>query len=169
MKTHLPNVLTFGNLTLGILAILSVFSEDYTLSAILIILAAFMDRFDGQLARKLDVESEIGKQLDSLSDLISFGVAPAILIWSYSLQIFGFIGIIIIVLFAVSGAYRLAKFNVTDFAGTFSGIPITLAGGFVALMTLYSINYYMHDYVVLIIVPLLSYSMVSKKIHLKKK
>ena len=169
MKTHLPNVLTFGNLSLGILAILSVFSEDYTLSAILIILAAFMDRFDGQLARKLDVESEIGKQLDSLSDLISFGVAPAILIWSYSLQIFGFIGIIIIVLFAVSGAYRLAKFNVTDFAGTFSGIPITLAGGFVALMTLYAINYPMHDYVVLIIVPLLSYSMVSKKIHLKKK
>ncbi len=169
MKTHLPNVLTFGNLSLGILAILSVFSEDYTLSSILIILAAFMDRFDGQLARKLDVESEIGKQLDSLSDLISFGVAPAILIWSYSLQTFGFIGIIIIVLFAVSGAYRLAKFNVTDFAGTFSGIPITLAGGFVALMTLYAINYSMHDYVVLIIVPLLSYSMVSKKIHLKKK
>jgi CDP-diacylglycerol---serine O-phosphatidyltransferase len=169
MKTHLPNVLTFGNLTLGILAILSVFPEEYTLSSMLIILAAFMDRFDGQLARKLDVESEIGKQLDSLSDLISFGVAPAILIWSYSLQTFGFIGIIIIVLFAVSGAYRLAKFNVTDFTGIFSGIPITLAGGFVALLTLYSINYYIHDVVLLIIVPLLSYSMISKKIQFKKK
>lgn len=169
MKTHLPNVLTFGNLTLGILAILSIFSGDYTLSSILIILAAFMDRFDGQLARRLDVESEIGKQLDSLSDLISFGVAPAILIWSYSLESFGVIGVVLIVLFAVAGAYRLAKFNATSFAGVFTGIPITLAGGFVALLTLYSINYPMHDYIVLVIVPLLSYAMVSKKIRLKKK
>ncbi len=169
MKTHLPNVLTFGNLTLGILAILSIFSGDYTLSSILIILAAFMDRFDGQLARRLDVESEIGKQLDSLSDLISFGVAPAVLIWSYSLESFGIIGVVLIVLFAVAGAYRLAKFNVTSFAGVFTGIPITLAGGIVALLTLYSINYPMHDYIVLVIIPLLSYAMVSKKIRLKKK
>lgn len=113
MKAYLPNVLTFTNLGLGILALLSVFARDYTLSAILIITAALMDRFDGQLARKLDAESEIGKQLDSLCDLISFGVAPAVLIWSFSLQIFGIIGIIVIILFAVAGAYRLAKFNVT--------------------------------------------------------
>ncbi len=169
MKAYLPNVLTFTNLGLGILALLSVFARDYTLSAILIITAALMDRFDGQLARKLDAESEIGKQLDSLCDLISFGVAPAVLIWSFSLQIFGIIGIIVIILFAVAGAYRLAKFNVTEFDGSFSGVPITLAGGFVALITLFSINYGISENVILVMVPLLSYAMVSKRIKLKKK
>lgn len=169
MKAHLPNVLTFTNLGLGILALLSIFARDYTLSAILIITAALMDRFDGQLARKLDAESEIGKQLDSLCDLISFGVAPAILIWSFSLQVFGIIGIIVIILFAIAGAYRLAKFNVMEFEGTFSGVPITLAGGFVALITLFSINYGISEYAILVMVPLLSYAMVSKRIKLKKK
>ncbi|ABR49794.1 CDP-diacylglycerol--serine O-phosphatidyltransferase [Alkaliphilus metalliredigens QYMF] len=169
VKAHIPNLFTFFNLTLGILAIISILGEAYTLSAILILVAAFMDRFDGQLARKLDVESELGKELDSLCDLISFGVAPAILIWSFQLVDIGAVGIVIIVLFAIAGAYRLARFNIMEFDGEYMGIPITASGGIVALMTLYSINYPTSIYFVSIMMLFLSYSMISKRIKLKKR
>ena len=169
VKAHIPNAFTFFNLTLGILAILSIFNEAYTVSAILILLAALMDRFDGKIARKLDVESDLGKELDSLCDLISFGVAPAILIWSFKLVNFGVIGIIIIVLFAIAGAYRLALYNIMDFEGFYMGIPITVTGGIVALMTLYSINYSMNIYFLCITMVFLSYAMISKRIKLKKR
>ncbi len=160
---------TFLNLTLGILAIISILGEAYSVSALLILLAAFMDRFDGKLARKLDVESELGKELDSLCDLISFGVAPAILIWSYKLYDIGLAGTLIIILFALCGAYRLAKFNIVEFEGVYMGIPITISGGIVALMTLYAINYTVNIYLVGMIMIFLSYSMISKKIKLKKR
>ncbi|GAB6087120.1 CDP-diacylglycerol--serine O-phosphatidyltransferase [Alkaliphilus crotonatoxidans] len=169
VKAHIPNMFTFLNLSLGILAIISILGEAYRASALLILLAAFMDRFDGKLARKLDVESELGKELDSLCDLISFGVAPAILIWSYKLADFGFVGTLIIILFALCGAYRLAKFNIVEFDGVYMGIPITISGGVVALMTLYSINYTVNIYLIVMIMIFLSYSMISKKIRLKKR
>ncbi|SNS74168.1 CDP-diacylglycerol---serine O-phosphatidyltransferase [Anaerovirgula multivorans] len=169
VKAHIPNMFTFLNLTLGILAIVSIINESYTISAVLILLAAFMDRFDGQLARKLDVESELGKELDSLCDLISFGVAPAVLIWSFLLVDFGVIGIGIMVIFAVSGAYRLARYNIMEFEGVYMGIPITMCGGILALITLYSINYEINTHFIGMMVLFLSYSMVSKRIKLKKR
>lgn len=169
VKAHIPNMFTFFNLTLGILAIISILGEAYAVSALLILLAAFMDRFDGKLARKLDVESELGKELDSLCDLISFGVAPAILIWSYQLAAIGFIGTVIIILFALCGAYRLAKFNIVEFDGVYMGVPITISGGIVALMTLYAINYPTNIYVTGMTMLFLSYCMISKRIKLKKR
>ncbi|SCY26986.1 CDP-diacylglycerol--serine O-phosphatidyltransferase [Alkaliphilus peptidifermentans] len=169
VKAHIPNMFTFFNLTLGILAIISILGEAYAISALLILLAAFMDRFDGKLARKFDAESELGKELDSLCDLISFGVAPAILIWSYQLSDIGIIGLGIIVLFAICGAYRLARFNIIEFEGFYMGIPITLCGGIVALLTLYAINYNTSIYFTGIIMLFLSYSMISKRIKLKKR
>ncbi|WP_026478737.1 CDP-diacylglycerol--serine O-phosphatidyltransferase [Alkaliphilus transvaalensis] len=169
VKAHIPNMFTYFNLTLGILAIISILGEAYSLSASLILLAAFMDRFDGKLARKLDVESEFGKELDSLCDLISFGVAPAILIWSFQLAHVGVFGMVIIILFALCGAYRLAKFNIVEFEGVYMGIPITLSGGIVALMTLYSTKYPTNIYFIVIMMLFLSYSMISKRIKLKKR
>ncbi|KAB3531623.1 CDP-diacylglycerol--serine O-phosphatidyltransferase [Alkaliphilus pronyensis] len=169
VKAHIPNMFTFFNLSLGILAIVSILGEAYTVSALLILLAAFMDRFDGKLARKFDVESEFGKELDSLCDLISFGVAPAILIWSYQLNNIGVLGLAIILLFAICGAYRLARFNIIEFEGFYMGIPITLCGGIVALLTLYSINYSSSIYFTGLIMLFLSYSMISKRIKLKKR
>lgn len=169
VKAHIPNLFTFFNLILGILAIINILHEDYVAASLLILLAAFMDRFDGSLARKFNVESEFGKELDSLCDLISFGVAPAILIWSYQLNQLKYIGLAVILLFAVCGAYRLARYNIMEFDGVFMGIPITMCGGIIALMTLYSINYGSNAYVVSAIMLLLSYSMISKKIKLKKR
>ncbi|AKL96253.1 CDP-diacylglycerol--serine O-phosphatidyltransferase [Clostridium aceticum] len=169
VKAHIPNMFTFFNLTLGILAIVSIINESYTVSALLILVAAFTDRLDGQLARKLDVESELGKELDSLCDLISFGVAPAVLIWSFHLAKFGIIGILIMVIFAISGAYRLARYNIMEFEGVYMGIPITMCGGILALVTLYSINYPTSVYFIGMMTLFLSYSMISKKIKLKKR
>jgi len=169
VKAHIPNMFTFFNLILGILAIINILGEDYVGASLLILLAAFMDRFDGTLARKFDVESDFGKELDSLCDLISFGVAPSVLIWSFQLGELGIFGLGSILLFAVCGAYRLARYNIMEFDGVYMGIPITMCGGIVALMTLYSINYNSNAYVVSIIMLFLSYGMVSKKIKLKKR
>ncbi|SDY29952.1 CDP-alcohol phosphatidyltransferase family protein [Tindallia californiensis] len=169
LKSNLPNMVTFLNLTLGLLAIVCIIGERYLLSASLIILAALTDRFDGSLARKLDVESELGKELDSLCDLISFGVAPAVLMWSFHLADIGVAGFVIMVIFAISGAYRLAFFNIMEFDGVYMGFPITMCGGIVALMAIYSVNYTTNIYVLGFIMILLSYAMVSKRIKLKKR
>lgn len=169
VKAHIPNMFTFLNLIFGILAIINILQEDYVGASLLILLAAFMDRFDGTLARKFDVESDFGKELDSLCDLISFGVAPAVLIWSFQLGDLGYFGLGAILLFAVCGAYRLARYNIMEFEGVYMGIPITMCGGIVALMTLYSINYRSNSYVVSVIMILLSYSMITKRIKLKKR
>ncbi|MBM7616340.1 CDP-diacylglycerol--serine O-phosphatidyltransferase [Alkaliphilus hydrothermalis] len=169
VKAHIPNMFTYLNLSLGIIAIISITVEAYAAAALLILLAGFLDRFDGKLARKLNAESEFGKELDSLCDLISFGVAPAILIWSYQLVHFGILGTGIIILFAICGAYRLALFNIIEFDEVYMGVPITISGGIVALMTLYSMNYPTNIYFIIIMMLFLSYSMCSKKIRLKKR
>ncbi|QZY57509.1 CDP-diacylglycerol--serine O-phosphatidyltransferase [Crassaminicella profunda] len=160
---------TLFNLILGILAILSIFNESYVLSATLIIIAGMMDRMDGKLARKLDVVSEFGKELDSLCDLISFGVAPALLMWNSNLMETGDLGIIVTLVFVLCGTVRLARYNIMEFEGVYMGIPITLCGGLVALMSLYSTKYVANLHFLLISMLFLSYAMISKKIKLKKR
>ncbi|QUH18504.1 CDP-diacylglycerol--serine O-phosphatidyltransferase [Alkaliphilus sp. B6464] len=169
VKSHIPNMFTLFNLSLGVLSIINILAENYFLAALLILLAALMDRFDGKLARKFDAESDLGKELDSLCDLISFGVAPAILIWASHLINYGVIGMAIIILFPIAGAYRLARYNVTEFEGVYMGIPITVSGGIVALVNLYSMNYNTSTYFLIFMMMFLSYSMVSQKIKLKKR
>lgn len=169
VKAHIPNMFTLFNLSLGIISIINILAGDYFLAALCIILAALMDRFDGSLARRFDVESDLGKELDSLCDLISFGVAPAILVWAHHLIDYGILGMLVIVLFPIAGAYRLARYNVTEFAGVYVGIPITISGGIVALVNLYSINYRVNNYFLVIMMLFLSYSMVTQRIKLKKR
>ena len=169
LKEHIPNTFTTFNLGLGVLAIIKSISGYYTTSAILILIAALMDRFDGELARKLNAESELGKQLDSLCDLVSFGVAPAILMWSIDLNRLGIIGILITIYFIATGAYRLARYNTMEFKGIYIGIPITITGSIVGLIALYSIKYHINIYLLGVIISLLSYSMVSTKIRIKKR
>ncbi|MGV8146647.1 MAG: CDP-diacylglycerol--serine O-phosphatidyltransferase [Alkaliphilus sp.] len=168
IKEHVPNMLTLLNLTLGMLAIISVLKIEYSDAAMLILLAAFTDRLDGNFARKFDVVSEVGKQLDSICDFASFGVAPAVLVWSFKLEDFGTSGMMVAIIFTISGAYRLAKYNVVEFDGAYVGMPITIAGGIVALMALYGINYSLNTYVAIIIMLVLSYVMNSKKVRIKK-
>ena len=162
-KSSVPNILTFGNLVFGLLSILMTFQANYKLSAIFILLAGVMDRYDGQLARFLQVSCDLGKELDSLADLISFGVAPSILIFNlYNLISLGYLGYICFLVFPVAGAYRLARYNSSKFDNVYTGIPITLAGMLIALYALLTLNSPRTFPLTIIIVFILSYLMVSK-------
>ena len=176
-KSCIPNEFTFINLSCGILSILSVMNEKYTLASIFILLAGLVDRYDGRVARFLDVSSDLGKELDSLADLVSFGVAPSILIYTlFELGghgILGIIGIIILLAFPICGAFRLARYNTAQFDGVFTGVPITIVGCFMALFSLLLILFNVNldstflIYLTIILMVAGSYLMVSK-IHLKK-
>ena len=86
MKKHIPNLLTCGNLLAGSLAVVfTLYHHRADVAMALIVLAAIFDFFDGLVARALGVSSPIGKDLDSLADVVSFGLAPATLVW-YTLQ-----------------------------------------------------------------------------------
>jgi CDP-diacylglycerol--serine O-phosphatidyltransferase len=102
----------------------------------------------------------MGKELDSLCDLVSFGVAPAILIYS---QVFseypGIIGLITAILFIICGALRLARFNVLNTSGYFVGIPITMAGALMVLISILSVH--LPYIVIVLLMLLLSYLMIS--------
>jgi CDP-diacylglycerol---serine O-phosphatidyltransferase len=128
LKAQTANLITLSNLSLGGFAIISVLHNQLHLSLILIFIAALTDRFDGMVARKLNIESELGNQLDSMSDIISFGVAPALLLYTAALSQFDFPGMFFTILYLACGAYRLARFNITESDGYFTGLPITAAG-----------------------------------------
>ena len=142
-KSCIPNVITFINLSLGVLSLLATFDGKYLYASIFIIAAALVDRYDGRIARFLNVSSDLGKELDSLADLVSFGVAPAVMVFlSFDLKTygpFGLIGLIVLLIFPICGAYRLARYNTADFNGVFTGVPITVVGTFMAVFVLISI------------------------------
>lgn len=128
VKGQLANGITLMNLSFGILAIMCVVKDVDSLALLFILLAALFDRFDGMVARKFNTESAFGKELDSLCDLVSFGVAPALLIYHSVLYQVHAGGLTLTVLFILCGAVRLARFNVKEFDGSFYGLPITAAG-----------------------------------------
>lgn len=167
VKSSLPNIITFINLSLGVLAILLTVTDNSKNSLInaslLVLLAALTDRFDGQVARKLGVTSALGKELDSLSDLISFGVAPVIVAWKISFIAIVPWGYLMVLVFPIAGAYRLARYNVTEFDNVFRGIPITLAGAFLSILNLYNAyNHITNSYLTFVIILGLSFLMISK-------
>ncbi|MFC4765976.1 CDP-diacylglycerol--serine O-phosphatidyltransferase [Effusibacillus consociatus] len=134
----LPSAFTIGNLFLGIISIILAFNDEFGLAAILVIVGMLLDGLDGRIARALDVCSEFGRELDSLSDVISFGVAPAFIMYGVILHELGWIGMMITSIFPICGALRLARFNVmTTNPNYFVGLPITAAGGILATMALY--------------------------------
>jgi CDP-diacylglycerol--serine O-phosphatidyltransferase len=105
------------------------------IAALFIFISAFLDLFDGRVARKLKVNSELGVELDSLADIVSFGVAPALLFHSLSAP--SWLTSLAFILFPTMGALRLARFSVRPTVGYFLGIPITFAGLIMAGMSLF--------------------------------
>lgn len=164
-KSCIPNVFTFINLSCGILSILSTFDKNYLWAGIFIIIAGLVDRYDGRIARYLQVSSDLGKELDSLADLVSFGVSPSILIYLlFNLKDFGpagILGLIVLLTFPICGAYRLARYNATDFDGTFTGVPITITGSFLGLFVILVYKLDISIYIPVILMLLGSYLMVS--------
>ena len=164
-KSCIPNIFTFINLACGVLSLLCVIRESYVWASIFILIAGLVDRYDGRIARYLQVSSELGKELDSLADLVSFGVAPSMLIFILfefdNLGPYGIFGIILLILFPICGAFRLARYNVSTFDGVFTGVPITIAGCFLALFAL--ISFYTETLLILAIIFVMAgcYLMVS--------
>lgn len=142
----IPSLLTVGNLFLGVIAIILVFNEKPDTAAMMVLIAMLLDGVDGRVARALNVQSEFGKELDSLSDVISFGVAPAFIMYVVAFQDLNpAIAWIATALFPICGALRLARFNVISSAppGYFIGLPIPAAGGVLATLALFANDIYL--------------------------
>ena len=137
----LPNALTLINVCIGLSSIKFALDAKFELSIIAIIFAAIFDALDGRVARLLKGTSLVGKELDSLADLISFGVAPAFIMYFWSLNNFGKFGWLLTMIYVVCVALRLARFNVSSNSEPswkdefFEGIP-SPAGGILILMPL---------------------------------
>lgn len=134
----IPNMCTSSNLVFGMCSILSTYSGNFFWSSLFILLALVADGMDGRTARFFGVASEMGKEMDSLCDLGSFGVAPAFLAWAFVLHNHGPLGVAVVIFFAICGMWRLARFNVNASVvhGYFMGLAIPAGGNIVAMTTL---------------------------------
>ena len=131
----LPNLVTTGGLFAGFYGIVATMQGKYELAAWFILISAVFDALDGKVARLTGTSSRFGVEYDSLVDLVSFGVAPGLLMYSWALQPFGKFGWLAAFLYVVCGALRLARFNVqvnTVESRRFVGLPIPAAAGMVA-------------------------------------
>ncbi|MDR1193915.1 MAG: CDP-diacylglycerol--serine O-phosphatidyltransferase [Peptococcaceae bacterium] len=138
-KKHLiPNAVTMTNLALGFFSLVLTMHNFYHEAAYAVFGAALMDSLDGRLARRLQVVSDFGRELDSLSDLVSFGVSPALLVYSAEMYRWNYWGLLFSALFALCGAFRLARFNVAQPEAYFVGVPITFCGPALTLAVLLS-------------------------------
>ena len=130
----LPNMFTLVGVCIGLSSIKFAFDENFILSILAIIVAAIIDGLDGRLARLVQGTSKVGKELDSLTDVISFGVAPAFIMYFWKLNEIGRVGWLICLVYVICVALRLTRFNVnSDQAPSwkdnfFQGVP-SPAGG----------------------------------------
>ena len=137
-KKFLPAGASLGNLGAGVLACGLAIEGMPEIAALLVIASVLLDSADGALARKFGASSDFGVQLDSLADVISFGVAPAVLVGTLVMPRFQLMGWGLVVLFPVCGAWRLARYNVGSASqdAEFCGLPTTGAGGAIATAVL---------------------------------
>lgn len=129
---NIPNLLTMLNMLSGLAALYLTISkgiQHYRVTAyILILVAVVLDSFDGRLARMLDAETELGKQMDSFADIVSFGIAPiAVMLTLEPIRSVPAI-FFVLMLYPLAGAFRLARFNLAEYSNYFKGLPITAAG-----------------------------------------
>ena len=140
-RTILPNMFTLVGVCIGLTSIKFAFDERFGLAIICIIVAGFIDGLDGRIARLIKGTSQVGKELDSLTDVISFGVAPAFIMYFWQLNTLGRIGWLICLVYVICVALRLARFNVNSETqpswkdNFFEGVP-SPAGGILVLMPL---------------------------------
>lgn len=131
----LPNILTTGALFGGFYAVLSGFSGNFEFAAMAIFAAMIFDGLDGRVARLTNTQSDFGVQYDSLSDMVSFGVAPAVVAYGWGVSALGKLGLAAVFVYASCAALRLARFNVqVELADKkmFTGLPSPAAAALVA-------------------------------------
>ena len=157
----LADFFTIANLIFGLLTIFYAIDQQFTTAAIFLLIAVLFDFIDGKIARATKT-SDFGKQLDSLADLVSFGVAPAI----FGLGLQQWYSILILLFFVIAGMLRLARFNVTKIKG-FEGVPITWNGLLFPLLFFIYFYYQFQINYFLIIYAIMGILMISK-IKIKK-
>lgn len=178
----LPSLFTTGNIFCGFYAFIAVLNEEFYMAAWAIVLAIIFDGLDGRVARLTKTTSNFGVQYDSLADIISFGMAPAFMIYAWELKPYGHVGWMAGFLFLLCGALRLARFNAATpdiQSGHFVGLPIPGAAAVLASIVILSEDgpfSQMHPFILAAIVFVLASMMVSnikypafKKFELKKR
>ena len=172
-KSLLPNALTIFGVCLGLSSIKFALDTNYAMAVIAIGFAAILDTLDGRIARLIKGTSKVGKELDSLTDVISFGVAPGFIMYFWTLNETGKIGWMLVLIYTVCCALRLARFNLTNIdeneswkINFFEGVPSPAAAGLVLLPLILSLSglIQFENYAVLSTVMILTTSilMVSK-------
>lgn len=136
--SFVPHAFSLCGLTCGFFSLLASSAGEFAWAAAFVIAAIFFDGFDGAAARALHCEGPLGEMLDSLADLVVFGVAPAFLVYHSNLHLFGTAGAFTGAAFAICGAIRLARFPLVKAPRYFVGLPIPMAGAFVAMLGVYA-------------------------------
>jgi CDP-diacylglycerol---serine O-phosphatidyltransferase len=166
----LPNLFTTASLFSGFLGIIWAIEGQFLYCALAILVSCVLDGMDGMVARLTHSTSEFGVQLDSLADLVAFGVAPAIMVYMWQLQEYGRLGLLASFLIVACGALRLARFNVQSGKVSqkyFIGLPIPAAACVLATLVLFSTQSpafleNMYGTITLLLVYVLSFLMVSR-------
>jgi|TARA_B110000971_G_scaffold61455_1_gene62720 CDP-diacylglycerol--serine O-phosphatidyltransferase len=143
----LPNLLTIIGVCLGISSIKFSLDQNYSLAVIFLVFAALLDALDGRIARLIKGTSEFGKELDSLTDFVSFGIAPAFILYFWELKNYGKIGWAITLIFSVCCVLRLARFNLTKISedeewklNYFEGMPSPAGAILILLPLIYELS-----------------------------
>jgi CDP-diacylglycerol--serine O-phosphatidyltransferase len=158
-RTLLPNMLTLIGVCIGLTSIRFALSGEFHLAIIAIIFAALIDGLDGRIARLIKGTSKVGKELDSLTDMISFGVAPAFIMYFWKLNTLGRFGWLVCLIYVICVALRLARFNVNSNQepswrdNFFEGVP-SPAGGILVLtpliISITNFNYIKFNYDIIV-------------------
>ena len=164
-----PNLFTTGNLFCGLYAIIAVFNADFVKASLAILVALIFDMLDGSSARLTKTTSQFGIEYDSLADLVSFGVAPGVLVYAWALKLHGVLGMAVVFAFVGCGALRLARYNVQVSTGDnryFTGLPIPAAASVLASLLIFDqhilqVERHVRPLLVLIVTFVLAFLMVS--------
>ena len=155
----LPNLFTASSIFVGVISIVEASKGNFVLSSWLILLALIFDGLDGRIARMTNTTSQFGVEFDSLADIISFGIAPAMLLYFFIGNEFARFGILVSAIYVIFGAIRLARFNIstakTD-PNVFIGLPIPTAAIFVSMWILLFHKYALEHYGILLLILTLS-------------
>jgi CDP-diacylglycerol--serine O-phosphatidyltransferase len=167
-RSIVPSFFTVGNMFCGLYSVISAFAGNFSLAAWMILFSAFLDAMDGKVARFTGSSSRFGVEYDSLADVISFGFAPSILVYTTYAKNMGIVGLLLSFLPLLFGSIRLARFNIQlkgfdkDF---FNGLPIPIAAMAIASSILFSQFFYdvpvKYPKVMIILIFLVSILMVS--------
>ena len=151
----LPNILTASSIFVGMLSIVEASQNHFDQAAWLILLALLLDGLDGRVARLTNTSSRFGVEFDSLADIVSFGMAPAMLLYFYVGCRFGRFGILVSALYVIFGAIRLARFNITTAQSdpnVFIGLPIPTAAIALATSLLFFEEYHLHPWALALLI-----------------